>query len=38
MWRRWRKNQVRRGVDPEAFGFLALKDDDDESPTLPFGG
>ena len=38
MWRRWRISQVRRGVDPEAFGFLALKDDDDESPTLPFGG
>lgn len=37
MWRLWRRNQVQRGVDPEEFGFLALKDDEDESPVLPFG-
>ena len=34
MLRLWRRNQVQSGIDPEAFGRLALKDDDVEPPTL----
>jgi hypothetical protein len=34
MWNLWRQNQIRLGVDPEAFGFLPLSDSQADLPTL----
>lgn len=34
MWGRWRINQVRLGVNPEAFGFLPFNDNETAPPKL----